>query len=130
MIWTKDNYNYAATNCLHTGTTCPVALRMLDNLTRAFSAASKATTPFFETTGHTQLTGCDRDCVAQYTASHDRIRIHCGVSETADIQQLDRFADAIFTAGPYGKTIGQCSERPCAVVQARAVMPNTPQARH
>lgn len=119
MIWADKTHFYSATDCLHTGSPCPAAVRLINKLSEALSKAETVTTAGFEFTGQTRLRGCHKNCQSQYCASHELIRVFCGVTETANSQQLDVFADAIFSVGNSGRTIGQMLERPCALAQAK-----------
>jgi len=118
MFWADKTHFYSATDCLHTGSPCPAAVRLINKLSEALSKAETVTTANFEITGQTRLPGCHKNCQSQYCASHELIRVFCGVTETADRQQLDDFADAVFSVGNSGHIIGQMQERPCALAQA------------
>lgn len=118
MFWADKTHFYSATDCLHTGSPCPAAVRLINKLSEALSKAEAVTTANFEITGQTRLPGCHKNCPAQYNASHELIRIYCGVSKAADSKQLARFADAVFSVGNSGHIIGQMLERPCALAQA------------
>ncbi len=100
MIWTTPTHSFAATLCRKTGLPCPMAARLAQTLADALRKAEPATQPGFELTGTARLSGCGDGCTVRYVASHARIRLFCGVPETADQSPLDRLADAMFSDGP------------------------------
>ncbi|WP_264211093.1 hypothetical protein [Leisingera thetidis] len=126
MIWTDQTHFYAATDCKYLGRPCPAAERMIAKLAEAMTRAKPLTQEDFEITGTTALDGCPRTCPAQFAASHDRIRLYCGVGGEAPREGLDRFADAILSRGGTGFAASKLDARPCALMEA---LPKTAEAR-
>ncbi|MBY6140795.1 hypothetical protein KUV26_15245 [Leisingera daeponensis] len=126
MMWTDKTHFYAATDCKHLGKPCPAAERMIAKLAEAMTKAKPLTQEDFEITGTTALDGCPRNCPAQFAASHDRIRLFCGVGEDAPREGLDRFADAILSREGTGFAASSLNARPCALMEA---LPKTDEAR-
>ncbi|KIC21574.1 hypothetical protein [Leisingera sp. ANG-Vp] len=126
MIWTDQTHFYAATDCKHLGRPCPAAERMIAKLAEAMTKAKPLTQEDFEITGTSALDGCSRNCPAQFVASHDRIRLYCGVGEDAPREGLDQFADAILNRDGKGFAAGALKSRPCALMEA---LPKTAEAR-
>lgn len=119
MIWADKSHNYAATQCRHTGRTCPAAARMMRKLAGAMAAAKPMTEDDFEITGTTDLNGCPRRCAARYEASHHGIRLFAGVDEAADSAALNRLADALLN--PDGRPLPGSGQTPvpCAMLDAK-----------
>ncbi|MEM7317551.1 MAG: hypothetical protein AAF408_00870 [Pseudomonadota bacterium] len=127
MIWTTKTHSYASTVCRHSGEPCPALARLAEKLADALMQARPATTDDFTIEGSVKLPQGQTDCTARFCASHDRIRIFCGVDSEAELGWLDRLADALFSHGetaclPSGGPI------PSAMVE---VLPRTDRAsRH
>jgi len=117
MIWTDKTHNFAATTCKHLGRPCPAAVRMVGKLAEAMTKAAPMTAEDFEICGHTTLDGCTRKCPAQFISGHDRIRIYCGVDDSADRDGLERFADAILASDGSGFSSSSLREYPCALAE-------------
>ncbi|KIC11952.1 hypothetical protein RA19_04820 [Leisingera sp. ANG-M1] len=126
MIWTDQTHFFAATDCKHLGRPCPAAERMIAKLAEAMTKAKPLTQEDFEITGTSALDGCPRKCPAQFVASHDRIRLYCGVGEDAPREGLDQFADAILNRDGKGFAAGALKSRPCALMEA---LPKSAEAR-
>mgnify|MGYP006999719756 CR=1 FL=1 len=123
MNWTDTTHRYSLSNCQYLGRPCPAAERMLSRLTTALGQARTVTTDNFEIAGNCELTACDRPCQARFSASHDRIRIYCGISPEADQGSLDQFADALFCQGADSRPITRLPEYPCGLAQALPLSP-------
>ncbi|UTS81826.1 hypothetical protein [Phaeobacter piscinae] len=124
MNWTDTTHRYSLSNCQHLGQPCPAAERMLSRLAAALGQARAVTTDDFEIAGNCELTACDRPCQARFAASHDRIRIYCGISPEVDQGSLDQFADALFCQTANSRPITCLPQYPCGLAQA---LPLTPQ---
>lgn len=118
MIWSDQTHGYTATDCPDLGRPCPAAERMITRLAAALTQARPLTQEDFEITGNTVLDGCPKSCPAQFAASHDRIRIYCGVEAQTPRAGLDRFADAMFSPGDSGFAATTAKARPCALIEA------------
>ncbi|EBA15911.1 hypothetical protein RSK20926_04847 [Roseobacter sp. SK209-2-6] len=125
-MWTDQTHFYAATDCKYLGRPCPAAQRMIAKLAEAITKAKPLTQEDFEITGTSALDGCPRNCPAQFAASHDRIRLYCGVGEEAPRAGLDQFADAILSRDGKGFAADALKTRPCALMEA---LPKTAEAR-
>lgn len=125
MIWKTDTHLLTATTCQHTGSTCPALVRMAENLTQAMTTAKPVTTEDFEIQGNNTLTHCPKACPAKFQASHDRIRIFCGVAEEADMGRLNLFADALLSPDNRG-FVSPGGPVPCAMVEALPAIQNKP----
>ncbi|MFS4581066.1 hypothetical protein [Phaeobacter sp. C3_T13_0] len=119
MNWTDKTHSYSLSTCQHLGRPCPAAERMLSRLATALGQARGVTADDFEIAGTCQLAACGQPCQAKFNASHDRIRIYCGVSAEADQNSLDHFADALFNEVPNSRIFPKLSEYPCGLAQAR-----------
>ncbi|SLN15694.1 hypothetical protein TRL7639_00269 [Falsiruegeria litorea R37] len=117
MIWKTNTHLFSATVCQHTGKTCPAVQRMAEKLSQAMVASKPMTSDDFEIEGNSVLKHCPMECPARFTASHDRIRIFCGVTPEAETEDLNRFADALFDPQPRPMPAGTF-ERPCALAEA------------
>ncbi len=95
----QKTHDIVATTCLYLGRPCPAAERMLLALAGALNQARAVTRADFEITGDSQLDGCEKACPARFAARHDRIRVFCDVTTSADTADLDRFADAMLSTG-------------------------------
>jgi len=71
MFWADKTHFYSATDCLHTGSPCPAAVRLINKLSEALSKAETVTTANFEITGQTRLPGCP---AATRIASHSIVQ--------------------------------------------------------
>ena len=117
MIWKTNSHLFTATVCQHTGETCPAVQRMAEKLSQAMVASKPMTSDDFEIEGNSVLKHCPMECPARFTASHDRIRIFCGVTPEAETDDLNRFADALFDPHPQPMAAG-IYHRPCAMAEA------------
>ncbi|WP_461403740.1 hypothetical protein [Falsiruegeria mediterranea] len=129
MIWKTNSHLFTATVCQHTGRTCPAVQRMAEKLSQAMMASKPITSGDFEIEGSSVLKHCPMECPAKFTASHDRIRIFCGVTPEAETEGLNRFADALFDPDPNPLTLTQF-ERPCAIAEAVPVTVRQPSEHH
>ncbi|WP_240336760.1 hypothetical protein [Tropicibacter sp. Alg240-R139] len=125
MIWKTNTHLFTATVCQHTGKTCPAVQRMAEKLSQAMEASKPVTSDDFEIAGNSVLNHCPMECPAKFEASHDRIRIFCGVTPEAETEDLNRFADALFDPHPHPLTSTRF-ERPCAIVEAEPVTVHQP----
>lgn len=122
MIWTTETHQFSVTLCRRTGKPCPALSALALNLARAMQKAEPVTGQDFEIDGECELAACAEGCQAFYSASHSRIRIFCGVGETADFSWFDRLADALMEPG--GQIIvNDKRPLPCAMAEARRVLP-------
>ncbi|SDE11317.1 hypothetical protein [Ruegeria marina] len=103
MIWTTDTHNFSATLCQRTGKPCSALAAMAQNLAHAMNKAEATTGQDFEIEGEFSLPTCPGGCRALYAASHRRIRVFCGVTETAETSWLNRMADALMD--PQGQVL-------------------------
>jgi len=117
MIWKTASHLFTATVCQKTGATCPAVQEMAEKLSQAMVASRNVTDEDFEIEGNSVLKHCPQECPARFVASHDRIRIFCGVTPAADTEDLNRFANALFDPHPCAMTAGTF-ERPCALAEA------------
>ncbi|MCL6282318.1 hypothetical protein M3P21_02155 [Ruegeria sp. 2012CJ41-6] len=118
MIWTKNNRTFAETQCLITGKPCPALARMVDRLADAMDSARTVTAADFEIEGSAQLAHCGQDCTAVYRANHARIRMFAGVAETADLDVMNLYADAMMDPEGQGFPAPD-SAPPCAMIELR-----------
>lgn len=115
-----DQTHYMSqTSCIHMGGTCPALARMLETLTAALNKARPVTTDDFEICGESKLDGCQRNCPARFFAAHDRIRVFCDVSQSAEREDLDHFADMLMDPRQIAKPAIAIQERPCAFGEVR-----------
>ncbi len=117
MIWKTNSHLFTATVCQHTGKTCAAVQRIVEKLSQAMVASKPMTSDDFEIEGTSVLKHCPRECPAKFIASHDRIRIFCGVTPEAETGELNRFADALFDPTPHSLA-SRMFERPCAIAEA------------
>ncbi len=118
MIYGMKTHRVMLTECQNSGGPCPALDRMLKALSQALHSAKALTDKDFEITGESLLDGCARHCPARFVAAHDRIRVFCGVSPSADQVALDRFADMMVL--PYAAALpaSRIKARPCAFGEA------------
>lgn len=117
MIWKTNSHLFTTTVCQHTGKTCSAVQRMAEKLSQAMVASKPITSDDFEIEGNSVLKHCPMECPARFTASHDRIRIFCGVTPEAKTDDLNRLADALFDPHPGPVAAGEF-QRPCAMAEA------------
>ena len=129
MIWKTNSHLFTATVCQHTGETCPAVQRMVEKLSQAMVASKPMTSDDFEIEGNSVLKHCPMECPARFTASHDRIRIFCGVTPEAETDDLNRFADTLFDLHPRPLAAGTF-QRPCAIAEAVPTDTVTQTAQH
>lgn len=119
MIWNTKDHQFTATLCQNTGLPCPALARMAKKLVQAMTHAHAVATDEFELEGSGVLNHCPTECIARYSARHDRIRVFCGVDEQADLNALNRFADALLGDGDCGFPASS-APRPCAMIEVEA----------
>lgn len=111
--------DFIASNCPHLGRPCPAADHMLRTLAQAMDAAQPVTAEDFEITGDSQLQGCPNGCPARYIASHNRIRIFCGVDAAAQAHTLDQYADHMLSPNYTPMPAHVAANAPRAFAEAR-----------
>lgn len=120
MIWTTETHQFSVTLCRRTGKPCPALSALAQNLARAMQKAEPVTGQDFEIEGECALAACGEGCQSLYSASHSRIRIFCGVGETADFSWFDRLADALMEPGEQ-VFVNDSRPLPCAMAEARRI---------
>lgn len=121
MIWKTKTHLISSTVCNRTGQPCPALAELADNLTRAMNAVKPTTTQDFEIEGDVVLNGCSVECSARFRASHEQLRVFCGVSPEAEIDMLDKFADALFSSEGPALVARRNETHPCAMVEATPI---------
>ena len=128
MIWKTKTHLFTATVCQKTGEHCPALARMAEKLAQAMATAAPVTAEDFEIAGSSELAHCPAGCAARFEASHESIRIFCGVDTDADGDRLNRFADMILRPAGRAMPSGLLSQTPCAVLEAIPTERNTAEA--
>lgn len=118
MTATETTHHFSESICSHLGAPCPAMHRMLRALAGALEKAKPLTEDDFEICGASELDGCNRQCPARFFATHDRIRVFCGVSAEGDRSGLDRFADSLLSPDAVNIPTGRFAELPCAFGEA------------
>ncbi len=123
MIWKTETHHFTATICQHTGKTCPALARVARALVQSVSAAGAATSPEFEIEGSAELAHCATGCTARFRAQSDEAHIYCGVAPSADIEQLESYAEMMFGTEISAMPSGSLATPPCAMLQVLPVAP-------
>lgn len=119
MTKMERTHHFSQTTCMHLGGPCPALAKMLQALTTALDKARPVTTEDFEICGESVLDGCPRSCPARFFATHDRIRVFCDVTKTAERGKLDLFADMLLDPTSAAQPASGIQERPCALGEVR-----------
>ncbi|WP_170593329.1 hypothetical protein [Ruegeria arenilitoris] len=123
MIWKTDTHEFAATICQRTGKTCPALARMARAIAQAMATAQAATSPDFQVEGSSELAHCEHGCTARFDARSERIRVYCGAAADSPSDCLETYADMLFDDQSDALPAQVISDRPCAMLQATAIMP-------
>lgn len=119
----EQTHHFSQTRCMHLGGPCPALGKMLQALAGALDKARPVTEEDFEICGESILDGCPRHCPARFFATHDRIRVFCDVTDTAERAELDLFADMLLSPAGTPQAASRISQRPCALGEVRPRQP-------